>query len=193
MKLLFAFVVLAIFANLASARTAVYTAAASASLSLSIANRNGPDAQISLSASASALYNNTLYNASWPTVFYCPGWNNNNLTESFLAIRNAYLTKGQVNFVYADWFTYNRGCYFQVMANTKLIADAYAQWFANAWTNTSVTNTNCSDWTLIGHSIGAQFMGFIGRQVQFLTNASISVQKIVGLDPAGITQALLSI
>lgn len=51
---------------------------------------------------------------------------------------------------------------------------------ANLYTNYSA---NLSDFHLIGHSLGGQISGFVGKTVQNLTGSSVG--RITGLDPAG--------
>lgn len=188
MKLFSLIVVLSTFASLAASQNASVTTAngtanssAYPGVGILIASPNGTYEKILLN-NASAIFTHLWFNASLPTVFYTSGWATSISSKSTIALRDAYLARRNYNFLLTDWFDYNQGSYFQVVQRVRPIASQIAAALVTAWNQ---TENNLTTTHFVGHSLGAQMWGFIGRQVKNITNGTLILPRLTALDPAG--------
>lgn len=118
------------------------------------------------------------------TVMYIHGWlESGKMDLSVLAIRGAYLDRGEHNIISVDWSHYARNVNYhsRVIPQLKVIAESYAlQLREFIESGYPIENIH-----LVGHSLGGQVVGKIGRQLRKITNDKMVIQKITALDPAG--------
>ena len=75
----------------------------------------------------------------------------------------AYLQRGLDNIVLLDWSAFSKGSYFQVASHAKVIAEQAAI----ALHKLVSAGLNVDSLHVVGHSLGAQVAGFIGRYLDF--------------------------
>ncbi|CAL7944355.1 unnamed protein product [Xylocopa violacea] len=110
------------------------------------------------------------------SVLYIHGFIENYERDNVLAIINAYLDKGGVNFILLDWgsIALNPN-YFYVANQVGLIGKTIAEFF-----DKTEKFFNLERLHIVGHSLGAHVAGNIGRNLK-----TINLTRITGLDPAG--------
>ncbi|XP_077289223.1 pancreatic triacylglycerol lipase-like isoform X2 [Arctopsyche grandis] len=119
------------------------------------------------------------FQKSNPTILYVHGFEETAEQESVKVMAEAYL-KGQpdTNFVLVDWANMAFGNYvLNAAPNTKKVAAAVAAEIvklSNLGLDTDLLH-------LIGHSLGGQIIGFIGRDLQ---QSNIKLKRLSALDPA---------
>jgi len=129
-----------------------------------------------------ALINDLHFNHNLPTVIYTHGFKETKDSESVQAVKDAYLHRGGYNFIVLDWSAYSSGLYFAtVVPNLKKTGKA-----------ASVNLKKFLDFGypvqmvhLIGHSLGGQLVGLIGRSLKTDSLNRYEVARITALDPAG--------
>lgn len=121
------------------------------------------------------LDNAALLNNGKPIKIVIHGWQNNGLMNWLNNTRLAYLQKGDFNVVQVDWSAIASKFYSISADGTRGVGFIVANVILNS--NVPIQNIH-----VIGHSLGAQTAGFIGRTLQNLTGQKIS--RISGLDPA---------
>jgi len=85
------------------------------------------------------------------------------------------------NVILVDWKTAAKGPnYYQAAANTRVVGAMIAKLIQDLRFN---TGASFLDFHLIGHSLGAQIMGTVGKEIQRLEYDNIG--RISALDPAG--------
>ncbi|XP_048506887.1 uncharacterized protein LOC105691990 [Athalia rosae] len=105
---------------------------------------------------------------------YIHGFQESPFNESVRTVANAYLKRGDHTFLLVDWSDYASDNYLLTLSSVKRIAKALA-----ALLDRLVANGFDSETLhIVGHSMGAQMAGFIGRFTTF------EVPRISGLDPA---------
>lgn len=137
------------------------------------------------------------------TVIYIHGWlESGKLDLSALAIRGAYLDRGDHNVISVDWSYYAKNVNYRtrVIPQMKVVSINELQWidhkvtlfcvkiaevFAEQVRDFVESGNNITYLHLVGHSLGGQLVGKIGRQVKKITNGKLVVPKIIALDPAG--------
>lgn len=103
------------------------------------------------------------------------GWQNHGLMEWVNDTRKAYLQKGDFNVVQVDWGGLASKFYSISADGTRGLGDIIANVLV-------VSGVPPSQIHLVGHSLGAQTAGVIGRNIKRRTGSQI--YKIIGLDPA---------
>ncbi|XP_046753190.1 pancreatic triacylglycerol lipase-like [Diprion similis] len=88
----------------------------------------------------------------------------------------AYLEQKTHNFLYFNWETISNTDY--LYAGMSVPGVGYT--LAKVLNEMVAAGLNSSSLHLVGHSFGAQALGYVGRSVNF------TVPRIVGLDPAGL-------
>jgi len=118
------------------------------------------------------------------TVIYIHGWmESGKLDLSALAVRGAYLDRGDHNVISVDWSAYSKNVNYRtrVIPQMKVIAE----FFAEEIRDFIQSGHSISQLHLVGHSLGGQMVGKIGRHLRKITNGKLSVPRIIALDPAG--------
>lgn len=110
------------------------------------------------------------------TVIQFHGWLDEHNSEFNDAIKNAVLTKNDINVIVADWSKVAKGEYLIVKSQMPEVGKFIGEFLTN-FTNT--VNYPLSNFKLVGHSLGAHIAGIVGKQFNG------NIPQIVGIDPAG--------
>lgn len=97
----------------------------------------------------------------------------------FIYIFIAYLQRGSDNIVVLDWSAFAFGNYVSVALRIKDIS----KFTAKALSNLATSGLNVDTLHIIGHSLGAQVAGFIGRYLDF------TIPRVTGTSNAIINSA----
>ncbi|XP_047532379.1 pancreatic triacylglycerol lipase-like [Vanessa atalanta] len=116
------------------------------------------------------------FNARNPTIVVAHGWLSNQNTNPNPILRNAFLSKADVNVIVLDWRRVAMSTYPTAVAGVPGVGRGLGQFlnFVN-----SVTGAPFNTMHLIGFSLGAHVVGNAGRQL------GGRVARVTGLDPAG--------
>ncbi|XP_060837207.1 lipase member H-A-like [Rhopalosiphum padi] len=139
--------------------------------------RDNPDGQ-RLNRSEPHLIENTTYNAENPIKVIVHGWLGDTQEKESLCMYNvkAYLKVGEYNVICVDWKQYSTDLSYSVArARAKHIAHDIAKVLTRVTNNLTEGVENMH---LIGHSMGAHIVGFVGK------NLVDTIPRITGLDPA---------
>lgn len=128
------------------------------------------------------LLTNPSYDNSRPTMMYAFGYTANYTTNDTQTILDAFIVRGGYNLLVFEWSNYNSGNYlFNAVRNTRPVASIYATTLLRMKSE----GFDLENFYLVGHSLGAQMVGFIGRDVQGFSNNETTITRITALDPAG--------
>ncbi|XP_077302591.1 lipase member H-like [Arctopsyche grandis] len=121
------------------------------------------------------------FSTSRKTVFIIHGYTENLVQPSVVTMVNAYLAvQSDVNLVGVDWSNLSDGDYLTVaVANTRKVGRSLAikiKQMVDKGLKMSLLH-------LVGHSLGGQLSGFIGKNLQSAYN--LKPNRISALDPAG--------
>lgn len=133
--------------------------------------------QLIINGDASSL-TTTNFNQTNPTIIYVMGFSESITGPSTITIRDAYLARGEYNFIAVDW--------------ARLIA---FPWYISAVRNSRYMGTRLAEFVqfldrrgvsasslhVIGFSLGAEAAGFAGKA---LREQQLAIGRITGLDPA---------
>ncbi|XP_015588417.1 lipase member H-A [Cephus cinctus] len=114
-------------------------------------------------------------NDTKPTVVYVHGWSESAESVSVRAIVDGYLHRGDHNVIVADWSEVASQSYLRAVPEIKGVGAA----FAEALRTMVNSGFEIEKLHVVGHSLGAQVSGYIGRSLNF------TIPRITGLDPAG--------
>ncbi|XP_077288536.1 phospholipase A1-like [Arctopsyche grandis] len=114
-----------------------------------------------------------------PIVLYIHGYKENTNMESVQTVVGAYLKwQPETNVIVVDWSNMAVGSYIVNAApNTKKVASAVT----NEILKLIEGGVNSNNIHIVGHSLGGQTAGFIGKALQ---KSNIKLKRITGLDPA---------
>ncbi|EFA06789.1 Vitellogenin-2-like Protein [Tribolium castaneum] len=122
-----------------------------------------------------------LAEAKVPIVFIIHGWTENREREWYEDLKNAFLTRREDYYVVqVDWSDPADQIYTISSWNTKDVGHIIGEFIVGLHKNYSVPLGNI---LLVGHSLGGQVSGFVGKKVQELTGNKLP--RIIALDPAG--------
>ncbi|XP_070503355.1 lipoprotein lipase-like [Chironomus tepperi] len=135
----------------------------------------------------SEIVHNPEFDRKRPTVVYIHGFlGDGEFDYSVMAVRSAYRRENNQNFIAIDWSAYSRFVfgvpYFDNVKNLQKICEGIAEQLEQIRTG------GCScykNFYLVGHSLGGQCAGLIGRHLKRLSNGNFVIPKIYALDPAG--------
>lgn len=127
------------------------------------------------------IVNHATFDKSRPTVMYVHGYIENMSVESIHVIVDAYLKRGDHNILILDWSDLADGNYmFDCVPNMKqfapILSDALIEMFENG--------LDVAKFHLVGHSMGGQLSGTVGRTIYQKTNKKTKLKRITALDPA---------
>ncbi|XP_011695073.1 PREDICTED: phospholipase A1 member A [Wasmannia auropunctata] len=114
-------------------------------------------------------------NNNKPTVLYIHGFSENLASESVRTVVQAYLKRNDHNIIGVDYSQLANDSYVTVVINAPHVADA----LVTALDEMAKSGFDTEKLHIVGHSMGSQISGYIGRKVSF------QVPRITGLDPAG--------
>ncbi|XP_063625575.1 pancreatic lipase-related protein 3 [Cydia splendana] len=140
--------------------------------------RSNPTTFELISGGNRASLRRTRFNVSNPTIIYLMGFTEATTGRSTTTLRDAYLSRGEYNFVAVDW--------------ARLVA---FPWYITAVRNTRYMGARLADFVqfleragvrasslhVIGFSLGAEAAGFGGKE---LRRRGLLLGRITGLDPA---------
>jgi len=127
----------------------------------------------------------TGYDTSRPTVVLCHGWNGDAVNGWEPPAKDELLKEGSSNIILVDWHQgatangWNMIPYFQSASNTRTVGAMIARLLQDL----HELGTDYKDIHLVGHSLGAQVVGYAGQEIQRLEGTQLG--RITGLDPAG--------
>ncbi|CAG9812274.1 unnamed protein product [Chironomus riparius] len=133
------------------------------------------------------IINNPKFRKDRPTVIYIHGWlEDGEFEESVMAVRSAYRVRDDHNILAVDWSLYSQWNfpipYKSSISKLKDICELMAEQLELIRTR----GCNChKSIYLVGHSLGGQCAGLVGRTVKKLSNGQYVIPKIFALDPAG--------
>ncbi|XP_015516106.2 lipase member H-B [Neodiprion lecontei] len=113
--------------------------------------------------------------ASKPTVLYFHGWTESSKSTSVQTIVAAYLERADHNVLVLDYSEIAGEAWNYAYLSTEGVGYTVAI----ALDEMVAAGLDATTLNLVGHSLGAQVMGYIGKNVNF------TIPKITGLDPAG--------
>ncbi|XP_018367591.1 PREDICTED: phospholipase A1 member A-like [Trachymyrmex cornetzi] len=114
-------------------------------------------------------------NTSKPTVMYIHGFSENVEKKSVQTIVQAYLKRNDHNIIAVDYSKFANDSYVTVTRNAPRVANALTMILDKM----AELDFDTEKLHVIGHSMGSQISGYIGRKVNF------KIPRITGLDPAG--------
>lgn len=126
------------------------------------------------------LFNNTDFKPTDPTVLYIHGHSETQSSKSVKAIVSAYCERDKENFLSLDWSCYSDGAYTDAVKNVEIVA----LYIASKLFEVFKSGFGASTFHIVGHSLGAQLAGSIGRNLQSISKNRIIIPRITGLDPA---------
>jgi len=133
------------------------------------------------------IVHNPQFNKSLPTVVYIHGYlGDGEFDESVMAVRSAYRNRNNQNFIAIDWSAFSHFTssipYLGNIDKLRLICEGIALQLE------LIRTQGCScykNFYLVGHSLGGQCAGLIGRHLKKISNNNFVISRIYALDPAG--------
>lgn len=115
------------------------------------------------------------FDSNKPTVLYVFGWTRAPNAETELMITNAYLKRGDYNFLLLDWSDYTVGLYSLVMARMCKISRIYGRVLMELFNK----GLNAKSFHCVGHSFGAHSCGIMGRELYQRSNKRHKIGRFV--------------
>lgn len=103
------------------------------------------------------------------------GWFDSSFEDWIIEMKTALLEVGDFNVIAVDWEWGAKRMYQDSAANTQIAAAETARLIQGLIDH---RNTSVGDIHLIGHSLGAHTVGYVGKRIK-------GISRISGLDPAG--------
>ncbi|XP_061162928.1 inactive pancreatic lipase-related protein 1-like [Saccostrea echinata] len=120
---------------------------------------------------------NSNFDSNLPTIFITHGFQDTAKSGWPLEMKDALLENGDMNVIAVDWSKGTQGTiYRQSAANTRVVGATIGNMIKALRDSVSLPLGQVH---LIGHSLGAQIMGYAGDWVR-------GIGRITGLDPAGL-------
>ncbi|XP_025991246.2 hepatic triacylglycerol lipase [Solenopsis invicta] len=117
------------------------------------------------------------FNTKHPTIVYIHGYSDSSLGKGPIAIRNAYLRRGNYNVILIEWPKLAvLPWYITAVRNAKVVGPYIAHMLS--WLDAQKA-VSLSKIHVIGFSLGAEVAGFMGKAL-----APRKIGRITGLDPA---------
>lgn len=128
------------------------------------------------------ILNSEDFNRSIPTVLYIHGFSETQSSKSVKTIVAAYGRRNKENLLSLSWIYYCGGSYVEATGNVEKVG----LYVANKIFEMDGKGFDLSKLHIVGHSLGAQLAGTIGRKLQLISGNSKVLSRITGLDPANI-------
>ncbi|XP_070492810.1 phospholipase A1-like isoform X2 [Chironomus tepperi] len=133
------------------------------------------------------IVNHPKYQKDRPTVVYIHGWlENGEFQESVMAVRSAYRVRNDHNILVIDWSLFSKWMYpvpyKSSISKLKNICEMIGEQLELIRTRGCDCYKNIY---LVGHSLGGQCAGLVGRTVKKLSKGQYIIPRIFALDPAG--------
>lgn len=114
-------------------------------------------------------------------MIYAHGFNEDQNILSVQTIINAYMQRDDHNVIILDWGAYSKGLYFNTVVpklqKVGIVAAKYLVAFLDTGYPLQMVH-------LVGHSLGGQLVGLIGRQLREQSRGRYELPRITALDPA---------
>ncbi|XP_059617747.1 uncharacterized protein LOC132262483 [Phlebotomus argentipes] len=121
------------------------------------------------------------FDTNRPTVLYLHGYLESMEVESIQVIADAYLARGDHNTLILDWAELADGNYLiDAFPNLKPLASALAGHILKM----AMDGMRLDKFHVVGHSMGGQLAGYIGREVIKQSEKGAKLKRITALDPA---------
>ncbi|CRL01709.1 CLUMA_CG014925, isoform A [Clunio marinus] len=122
------------------------------------------------------------FNINHKTVFYIHGFRENMTSESVETIVNAYTKRSTYNILVLDWSEYSNGSYVtDAVPNLVKIGKLVGE---NIFNLVEQKVLELKNFHVVGHSLGGQMAGYIGRWMIALSRGRSKLARITALDPA---------
>lgn len=122
------------------------------------------------------------YQNDRPTVIFADGFNATYQSAQSQIIVEAYIIRSDHNILVLDWTQYSGGDYFwNAVPNSYKVGEVVAKALLDA----RKAGLNLEKFHFVGHSLGAQLAGMIGRSIISQSNGNFKLSRITALDPAG--------
>lgn len=139
------------------------------------------DRQIYDLSNATQILSNTHFQSDKTTAIYIHGWLEASNVTSVINTTQAYLVNGNYNIVVLDWGELAAGAYTTAVENVIVVGNRMAQVVMNLYN----FGLSLSKLHIVGHSLGAQIAGIIGKRLQTISENALKLDHVTGLDPAG--------
>lgn len=121
------------------------------------------------------------FDKSKPTALYLHGFHEHQSSESVETIVKSYYENGNYNILTLDWTIMCNGSYFKAaFIQVNDMGTAFAPILMKMFEN----GLDIEKFHLIGHSLGGQLAGIIGRVLHNQSGNSLMLKRITALDPA---------
>lgn len=115
-------------------------------------------------------------------MIYVHGFLESSDVQSVKTVADAYLQRGGWNVVIIDWFAFSTGLYaLEVLPRLKPLGNNIGRYLVD-FIQAGYPYGNIH---LVGHSLGGQIVGLVGRTVYQRSYRRYRIRRITGLDPAG--------
>lgn len=115
-------------------------------------------------------------------MLYGFGYTEKFISASVQTIVASYLKRDDHNIVVIEWSEYNSGRYsLEAVPNSYKVGEIIGKTLLNM----KGLGFSLEKFHLVGHSLGGQLVGFIGRSYFKNSNGTQKIQRITSLDPAG--------
>lgn len=128
----------------------------------------------------SSLLNDPSFDNNRPTMLYGYGYTERYNSSSVQKIVEAYIERADHNILVIDYYS-GGNYFFEAIPNTHKVGDLLGRKLLEM----KRSGFNIEGFHLIGHSLGAHLVAFIGRSVNAHSNKTEEVRRITALDPAG--------
>lgn len=114
-------------------------------------------------------------------VFLIHGWTNSRESQWLHDLKDAFLVRdSNSSVIIVDWKDPANQFYYVSSINTFDVSEHITKLLVNLYRNYGVNKKN---FLLVGHSLGGQIIGFVGKL--FLKETQEKLPRIIALDPAG--------
>lgn len=118
------------------------------------------------------------FDHSRPNLLYGYGYTERYESISTQTIVESYLERGEHNVLVVDWSDYSKGNYLlEAIRNSYKVGDIIAQKLLEMDNH----GIKIESFHLLGHSLGGQMVGFIGRSVIKHSNGKKKIKRITAL------------
>lgn len=128
-----------------------------------------------------AMFGHSSFDTDRKTVLYIHGYLEAPANESVAVVVDAYLKRNDHNILVLDWSELADGNYiFDVVPNAKQLARKMSEIVLD-WIDEGL---DVNKFHVVGHSLGGQLAGIIGRYVHRKSTGESKLVRITALDPA---------
>ncbi|XP_070491648.1 lipase member H-A-like [Chironomus tepperi] len=122
------------------------------------------------------------FNFNKSTVLYIHGFRESVLADSVQTVVSAYLSRNDHNIFALDWSNYSSGSYVAHAVPSVIGLGNLIGYRMNSWLEQGILDEKRLH--IVGHSLGGQMSGYIGKMVNLLSSGTRKIHRITALDPA---------